>query len=85
MKYVVLWPKGATNDLTEIWLDSADRQQVTDASDEIDRLLKRHPLRVGQPMESSVQRRLVLPPLGVHYEVIEDDKRVIVLAVFEIA
>ena len=82
MSYVVLWPKGAMDDLTQIWLGSQLRDQVTTASAEIDQQLKSQPLRIGQPMQSSVQRRYLCPPLGVFYEVIEDDKRVIVLAVF---
>ena len=85
MSYRVIWPRAARNDLADIWMNSPDRNDVTAASAEIDRLLKDDPLRVGQPMQSSVRRRLTVPPLGVLYEVIEDDKRVLVQAVFRVA
>lgn len=85
MSYRVIWPRAARNDLADIWLNSADRNDVTTGSAEIDRLLEDDPLHVGQPMQSSVRRRLTIPPLGVLFEVIEDDKRVIVLTVFRVA
>jgi hypothetical protein len=85
MSYRVIWPRAARNDLADIWLNSPDQTQVTFASAEIDRLLEDDPLRVGVPMQSSVRRRLTIPPLGVLYEVIEDDKRVVVNAVFRVA
>lgn len=85
MSYRVIWPRAARNDLADIWLNAADQNAVTSASAEIDRQLGAEPLRAGRPMRSSVRRRLVVPPLGVLYEVIEDDKRVVVLTVFRIA
>jgi hypothetical protein len=37
MKYSVVWRPFAQHQLATIWLRAADRQSVTDASDEIDR------------------------------------------------
>ena len=83
MSYVVLWRKNARDELTNLWLYSPDRNDITSATAKIDTLLADSPLYEGYPLRSSVHRRLSVPPLGVLYEVIEDDKRVIVLAVFE--
>jgi plasmid stabilization system protein ParE len=85
MSYRVIWPRAARNDLADIWLNAPDQNAVTAASAEIDRLLEDDPLHAGHPMLSSVHRRLAVPPLGVLYEVVEDDKRVIVEAVFAVS
>lgn len=85
MNYRVTWQRAAKNDLADIWLNAADQNAVTVASAEIDRLLSDNPLQVGSAMRSSIHRRLGVSPLGVLYEVIEDDKRVVVQAVFTVA
>lgn len=85
MSYTVRWRKKAWNDLADIWLNASDQAAVTAASAAIESRLKRDPLRVGRAVRSSVHRGYSVPPLGVLFEVIEDDKRVIVLAVFRVA
>ena len=85
MSYLVLWRKNSRNELTNLWLSASDRNAVTAATAEIDRVLADQPLYAGHPVRSSVHRQLGIPPLGVLYEVIEDDKRVVVLAVFLLA
>lgn len=42
------------------------------------------PLSLGESRESSVARLATDPPLGFLYEVIEDDKRVVVQKVFAV-
>jgi hypothetical protein len=61
-----------------------DRNAVTAASAWLDAHLTRDPLHFGQPWASSVHRIAVRDPIGVEFEVIEDDKRVIVHGVFAI-
>jgi plasmid stabilization system protein ParE len=82
MRYEVLWGPIAIQQLAAIWLAAADRNAVTAAADWLDRWLARIPLQLGEPRTSSVHRVAYRDPIGVEYEVIEDDKRVIVQGVF---
>lgn len=82
MTYDVVWGPLPLNQLARIWTAALDRNAITRAAAVLDRALLLHPLRVGQPLDSSVHRIAYHPPLGIEYEVIEDDKRVIVQAVF---
>jgi hypothetical protein len=84
MKYQVDWNAQALNDLNDIWLDSPDRNAVTRASAELDAALTANPLRMGVPLESSVHRLAFRPPLAIEYDVIEDDRKVKVRAVYEV-
>lgn len=78
MNYIVIWSRRAENDLADAWLDAADREAVTDASAELDAGLADRPFRVGNPRGSTVRRYAVLPPLGIAFDIVEDDKKVIV-------
>jgi len=82
MNYQVEWTPAAEQDLADVWNAAADRNAVTAAADWLDRHLARDPLHFGQPWASSVHRIAVRDPIGVEFEVIEDDKRVLVHGVF---
>jgi len=82
--YEVVWTPDAERDLTAIWLVAADRQAVTTASHRIEQELGRSPLTFGKPRTSGVNRVAVVAPLGVTFEVIEDDKRVFVQSAFKV-
>jgi plasmid stabilization system protein ParE len=82
MRYEVRWGPVAERQLADVWLAAPDRNAVTAAADWLDRWLARIPLQIGEPRTSSVHRVAYRDPLGVEYEVIEDDKRVIVQGVF---
>jgi hypothetical protein len=84
MNYGVEWPAEAENDLATIWNDARDRNAVTEASAWLDAQLTGDPLHFGEPWTSSVHRIAVSDPIGIEFEVIEDDKRVIVHGVFTI-
>jgi hypothetical protein len=84
MNYHVEWTAEAENDLASFWNPSADRAAITAASGWLDSWLARDPLQFGEPWTSSVHRIAVRDPIGVEFEVIEDDKRVIVHGVFAI-
>ncbi|QJW96752.1 hypothetical protein [Frigoriglobus tundricola] len=84
MSYHVEWTSEAENDLAAIWNAAADRNAMTAASTWPDAHLVGDPLHFGEPWTSSVHRIAVRDPLGVEFEVIEDDKRVIVHGVFAI-
>ena len=79
--YVVRWKRTALERVAELWLDSADRNRVTDAVAEIDRLLAIKPSAVGESRSEEV-RILFEPPLGVFYEFDESTRTVWVLKVW---
>ena len=82
MKYEVLWDARAEADLAAIWLAAADRQVIGMAATWFDYQLARSPLQLGESRKSTVHRVAFYTPLGIEFEVIEDDKRVVVQAVF---
>lgn len=84
MRYVVTWQEKAEQELSTIWIASHDRGAVSRASSEIDKHLIFEPLQYGESRSSSVHRVAFEEPLGVEFKVIEDDKRVVVMAVFAV-
>lgn len=82
MKYEVAWNSNAESDLAKIWMSSSERAKVAESAAYLDDLLARNPFSVGESRTSTVQRIAYKAPLGVEFEIIEDDKRVIVHAVF---
>ena len=82
MYYEVIWTRAAENDLAAIWLATLDQAAMTAVAARLEELLADRPLRLGNARTSSVHRVAYLAPLGVEFQVIEDDKRVIVQAAF---
>jgi hypothetical protein len=76
------WTDDALNGLAAAWNAAADRSAVTFASHRLDLDLLRGPYRRGVARNSSVNRTAVDLPLGVDYEIIEDDKTVRVVHVW---
>ena len=76
MSYFGDWTDDALNGLAAAWAAATDRTAVTQASHRLDLALIRHPFAIGLPRNSSVNRTAVELPLGVDYEIIEDDKTV---------
>ena len=74
MNYTVIWEPPAENDLAAAWNGATDRTAVTRAAHRLDLALIRHPFAIGLPRNSSVNRTAVDLPLGIDYEIIEDDK-----------
>jgi len=79
MNYTVIWVPLAENNLAAAWLAAPDRVAVTEAAHRLDQALADDPFDIGRPRNSSVNRTAVEPPLGIDYEIIEDDKTVRVL------
>ncbi len=84
MNYTVQFDPPAEQDLAGIWTASADKKAVTEAAAWLEVRLTREPLRLGESRSSSVHRVVFRNPLGFEYEVVEDDKLVLVHAVFAI-
>lgn len=71
MRCTVIWDSDAQDELARFWLQAPDPQAVTDAANEIDRLLKHSALSVGE--DFGPDRRLIVEPLEVIYTVVPDD------------
>lgn len=80
MKYTVVWQPKATDELAQLWINSADRGSVTAAADSIDRMLQRDPVLRGETHTAST-RVLLVRPLAAVYRVVEDDRIVKVLLI----
>lgn len=78
--FVVDWTDDALDMLADIWKQAMNRQSVTAASNQIDRLLARDPLGHGQPVHEGLYK-LTVPPLTVFYSVDQAKKTVEVSAV----
>jgi hypothetical protein len=81
MNFTVIWSEVAVQDLAAIWLTAADRDVVNDASERIDRMLRRDPQYVGESRPGN-ERVAYADPLGFRFEVVVDDLRVTVGAVW---
>jgi hypothetical protein len=77
MRWTVTTPPEAENELSDIWLSAADRQEVTRAAAIIDRGLARNPLGWGTDQGS--HRSWTVAPLTVTYTVSPDDCMVRIL------
>jgi plasmid stabilization system protein ParE len=81
MTYSVLWVPAAERKLAELWTDAARRRGVSDAANAIDVRLRNAPLDAGESRERG-RRILLVPPLGVKFEVLPVDRLVHVLDVW---
>jgi plasmid stabilization system protein ParE len=81
--WTVVWKPSAEQHLAAIWLAASDRAGVTAAANRIDRLLATDPEKLGHAHFDTV-RIFRLPPLGVEFEVIEQDRLVWVLAAWDV-
>ena len=77
-----MWKPSAEQDLASAWLAATDRQAMTMAANYIDRLLADDPESLGDVRFDTV-RTLVEFPLGVEFEVVEQDRIVWVLAAWD--
>ena len=84
MSYSVVWTVFALDQLAEVWTGATDRNAVTAASHRLDRLLGRDPRNQGESRETDTDRTMFDSPLGVDFEIVEDDKKVRVLRVWSI-
>jgi hypothetical protein len=80
VKYTVRWTRKARlQQLAQVWLDAPDRNAVTAATNEVDRLLATDPARQGESRAGGL-RVLIVEPLIVGYMVNDDDRRVVVFS-----
>jgi hypothetical protein len=81
--YTAVWLGPAQNHLATIWMAAPDRDAVTRAANTIDERLRRDPYADSESREGD-SRITLLPPLGVSYDVSDDDRLVTVWAVWRI-
>lgn len=81
MNFTIIWSEGAIDDLARVWLAATDRNAITSAAGEIDRLLSTDAHQVGESRVGN-QRVAFADPLGFRFDVIVDDLRVTVGAVW---
>lgn len=82
MIFTVVWTPAAEQDLAAMWLNAGDRNAVSWAANCIERLLRHSPNAVGETFFDTV-RTVAVPPLGVDYEVSDQDRLVYVLSVWK--
>ncbi len=83
MNYTVVWKPAAEDELAEIWTNAANRAAVTDAANEIDRLLRLDPHDQGESRSEHV-RVVFVHPLGLFFHIREEDRLVSVLRVWSV-
>jgi len=81
VKYTVVWLQSAEDRLAEIWLSTTDREAITRAARQIDVRLRFRPSSQGESRPGN-RRVLLAPPLGVKFEVHDEDAVVKVLSVW---
>ena len=81
MIFTVAWGPDSVDELADLWLAAPNRERVTAAASEIDRLLRRNPQDVGESRDANI-RVLFVDPLGADFEVVEADGMVYVLSVW---
>jgi plasmid stabilization system protein ParE len=82
VKYQVFWTEKAEEELARIWLAAEDRDAIRLAADSPDRELASAPHDLGESRPGG--RRIAhWLPLGISFEIHEEDRSVKVLAVWE--
>jgi hypothetical protein len=82
MNYVVHWTEEALDELAAAWTATSDRNAVTAASYRLESDLAREAYKRGIPRNSTVNRTATDLPLGIDYEIIEDDRKIRIVRVW---
>ena len=81
MNFTVVWTPMAERRLTQLWLATRMRHAIKDATDQIDAALGRSPHECGESRDVG-RRMMFVWPLGVLFEVNDDQRQVRVLSVW---
>jgi hypothetical protein len=84
MNYIVHWTDVALDELAVVWTAATDRNAVTAASHRLEQEIAADPYSRGLQRISTGNYTAVDLPLGIEYDVIEDDKTVRVLRVWSL-
>ena len=80
IRFTVVWPQSALDELAGIWIASSDRSSVTQAANQIDRELADNPQAQGLELSEGI-RAYYRQPLRVLFAIREDDRIVEILTV----
>ncbi len=83
MNYTVIWSPSAEDQLILVWLAATDRTAVTLVAHRLESALVDQPF-IGRPRNASVNRTATDSPLGIDFEIIEDDKKVRIIRVWSL-
>ena len=79
--YEVIWAEVAIDQLTAMCVEHGDQLSAISATAyELERLLSRSPWQQGESRQAMHIRHFYVPPVAVEYEIIEDDKQVLIYA-----
>ena len=78
MKYTVVWKSSAEEELASLWMAAENRAAISVAANTIDQALRFDPNSVGESRRDSA-RILIVPPLVVTFDVLDDDRLVTIL------
>ena len=81
MRYTVVWSAAAEQRLAAIWANAVHREVIADVANSLDRELARNPAVVGESRPNS-QRIAHCLPLGIRFQINENDRLVRVLTVW---
>lgn len=81
MNFTVDWSPAALQELADLWNTAADRNEVADASNDIDRVLAVDPRNAGES-RGGVTRIYFRPPFAVMLDVFEARRHVLVWAIW---
>lgn len=82
-RYTVVWVQSAEDELMEIWLAAADKQQVSSAADALDQTLALDAAKKGIEIAEGL-RAAFLSPLKLLFTVRDEDRIVEVLRVLRL-
>jgi len=80
VNYTVEWAELAVDELAAAWLSATDQAGATRVLHILEQALGSTPFSVGRPFGSSVRRFVLAPPVRLAFDIVEDDKKVIVQA-----
>ena len=83
MKWTVVYLNSAYNRLADIWIQAPDQVAVTRAANLIDAILRRDPYAYSESRDDN-SRVMIETPLGVGYDVSDDDCMVTVWSFWRI-
>ncbi len=84
MNYIVYWIVVALDDLAAVWMAAVDRNAVTAAAHQLEQEIAADPYGRGLFRASSGNYTAVDLPLGIEFDIVEDDKTVRILRVWSL-
>lgn len=84
MSYIVYWTVVALDELATVWMAAADRNAAAAAAHQLEQEIAADPYGRGLFRASSANYTAIDLPLGIEFDVIEDDKTVRILRVWSL-